>query len=94
MHFSDINELQFRKERHTLVCISKTFTNIVDSLFLKNAWLPKIFFGFHFITLVKEARKGFLAERPRVSHTRNSNSCSRQLVIQNGSPEIKKKKHR
>ena len=30
MHFSEIIELQFGKERHTLLCILKPFTNIVD----------------------------------------------------------------
>ena len=43
MHFSEIIKLQFEKERHTLLCILKLFTNIIhDSL--KNAWLPPIFF--------------------------------------------------
>ena len=32
----------------------------------------------------------FSAERARVSHKRNSKSCSRQLTIKNGSPEINK----
>ena len=30
MHFSEIIELQFGKERHTLLCILKLFTIIVD----------------------------------------------------------------
>ena len=30
MHFSEIIKLQFGKKRHTLLCISKLFTNIVD----------------------------------------------------------------
>ena len=30
MHFSEIIELKFGKERHTLLCILKLFTNIVD----------------------------------------------------------------
>ena len=30
MHFSEIIKLQFGNERHTLLCISKLFTNIVD----------------------------------------------------------------
>ena len=30
MHFSDIIKLQFGKERHTVLCILKLFTNIVD----------------------------------------------------------------
>ena len=29
-HFSEIFKLQFGKERHTLLCILKHFTNIVD----------------------------------------------------------------
>ena len=29
-HFSEISKLQFGKERHTLLCILKFFTNIVD----------------------------------------------------------------
>ena len=29
-HFSEIIKLQFGKERHTLLCILKLFTNIVD----------------------------------------------------------------
>ena len=46
MHSSEIIELQFGKEGHTLLCILKLFTNIFDelSLSLKNAWLPPIFF--------------------------------------------------
>ena len=35
---------QFEKERHTLLCILKLFTNIIHQLSLKNAWLPPIFF--------------------------------------------------
>ena len=30
MHFSEIIKLQVGKERHTLLCISKVFTNTVD----------------------------------------------------------------
>ena len=30
MHFSEIFRLQFGKEYHTLLCILKLFTNIVD----------------------------------------------------------------
>ena len=30
MHFSEIIKLQFGKERHTLLCTLKLFTNIVD----------------------------------------------------------------
>ena len=44
MHISEITKLQFGKERHTLLCISQLFTNIVDLLSLKNTWLPPIFF--------------------------------------------------
>ena len=43
-HFSEIIKLQFGKERHTLLCILKLFTNIVNQLSSKNAWLPPIFF--------------------------------------------------
>ena len=32
------------KERHTLLCILKLFTDIIHELSLKNAWLPPIFF--------------------------------------------------
>ena len=44
MHFSEIIKFQFEKERHTVLCILKLFTNIIHELFLKNAWLPPIFF--------------------------------------------------
>ena len=44
MHFLEILKLQFGKERHTLLCILKLFTNIIQELSLKNAWLPPIFF--------------------------------------------------
>ena len=30
MHYSEIIKLQFGKGRHTLLCILKLFTNIVD----------------------------------------------------------------
>ena len=43
MHSLEIIKLQFEKERHTLLCILKLFTNIVHQLSLKNAWLPPIF---------------------------------------------------
>ena len=43
MHFWKIIKLQFEKERHTLLCILKLFTDIIHELFLKNAWLPPIF---------------------------------------------------
>ena len=49
-HFSEIIKLQFGKERHTLLCILKLFTNIVHYLSSKNAWLPPVFFS---ITLVE-----------------------------------------
>ena len=51
MHF-EIIKLQFEKERHTLLCILKIFTNIIHELCLKNAWLPPISF-LNSITLVK-----------------------------------------
>ena len=43
MHFSEIIKFQFEKERHTLLCILKHFTNIIHELSLKHAWLPPIF---------------------------------------------------
>ena len=33
-HFSEIMKLQFGKERHTLLCILKLFTKIVDEYYL------------------------------------------------------------
>ena len=48
MHFSEIIKIQFGKERHTLPCILKRLLInlflLLDSLSLKNAWLPPIFF--------------------------------------------------
>ena len=44
MHFLEIIKLQFEKERHTLLCILKLFTDIIHELSLKNAWLPLVFF--------------------------------------------------
>ena len=44
MHSLVIIELQFEKERHTLLCILEIFTNIVHELSSKNALLPPIFF--------------------------------------------------
>ena len=44
MHFLEIIKIQFEKERHTLLCILKLFTDIIHKLSLKNAWLPLIFF--------------------------------------------------
>ena len=44
MHFSEIIKFQFEKERHTLLCILKLFTNTIHELSLKYAWLPPIFF--------------------------------------------------
>ena len=44
MHSLEIIELQFEKERHTLLCILELFTNIVHVLSSKNAWLSPIFF--------------------------------------------------
>ena len=43
MHSLEAIELQFEKERHTLLCILELYTNIVHELSLKNAWLPPIF---------------------------------------------------
>ena len=37
MHSLEIIELQFEKERHTLLCM-ELFTNIVHVLSSKNAW--------------------------------------------------------
>ena len=37
-------KLQLEKERHTLLCILKLFTDNIHVLSLKNAWLPPIFF--------------------------------------------------
>ena len=48
MHVCEIIKLQFAKERHTLPCILKLFTNIIHQLSLKNAWLSPIsFFDFN-----------------------------------------------
>ena len=44
MHSLETIELQFEKERHTLLCILELQTNIVHELSLKNAWLRPIFF--------------------------------------------------
>ena len=44
MHFWEIIKLQFEKERPTLLCILKLFTDIIQELSLKNAWFPPIFF--------------------------------------------------
>ena len=44
MHSLEIIELQFEKERYTMLCILELYTNIVHELSLKNAWLPPIFF--------------------------------------------------
>ena len=44
MHSLEIIELQFEKERHTLLCILELYTNIVHELSLKNACLPPILF--------------------------------------------------
>ena len=43
-HFSEIIKLQFGKERYTLLCILKLFTNFIDCLSSKNVWLPPGFF--------------------------------------------------
>ena len=37
MHSLEITNLQFEKERHTLLCILELFANIVPELSLKNA---------------------------------------------------------
>ena len=44
MHFGEISKLRLEKERHTLLCILKPFTNIIYQLSLTNAWLPPSFF--------------------------------------------------
>ena len=44
MYSLEIIELQFEKERRTLLCILELYTNIVHEVSLKNAWLPPIFF--------------------------------------------------
>ena len=44
MHFFEMITLQFEKERYTLLCILKLFTNIIHELSLKNARLPPVFF--------------------------------------------------
>ena len=44
MDYLEVIELQFEKERHTLLCISELYTNIVHEFCLKNALLPPIFF--------------------------------------------------
>jgi len=43
MHFLEVIN-QFEKERHTLCCILKLFTDIIHQLSLKNVRLPPIFF--------------------------------------------------
>ena len=44
MHFLEIIKLQFERERHTLLCILKLFTDTIHELSLKNGLLPPIFF--------------------------------------------------
>ena len=44
MHFSKIIKLQLGKEHDTFLSFLKLFTNIVDYLSVKNAWLTPIFF--------------------------------------------------
>ena len=47
MHSLELIELQFEKERHTLLCILEPYRNIVHELSSKNSWLPPDFlFGF------------------------------------------------
>ena len=38
MDFWELIKLQFEKERRTLLCILKLFTDIIRELSLKNAW--------------------------------------------------------
>ena len=52
MHFREIIKLQFEKERRTLFCILKLFTDVIQELSLKNAWLPQCSFSIS-IGLVK-----------------------------------------
>ena len=52
MHFWEIINLQFGKERHTLLCILELYTNIVHKLSFKNACYPQFSFWIS-ITLVK-----------------------------------------
>ena len=44
VHFLEIIKLQCEKERCTLLCNLKLFTNIIHELSLKNAWSPPLFF--------------------------------------------------
>ena len=44
MHSLEIIELQFEKERHTLLCILEQYTSIVHELSLENACYPKCSF--------------------------------------------------
>ena len=44
MHSLEIIELQFEKERHTLLCILELFTNIVHELSSKMRVYPKFSF--------------------------------------------------
>ena len=39
----NVRTVECEKERHTLLCILKLFTDIIHELSLKNAWLPPIF---------------------------------------------------
>ena len=52
MHSLGIIELQFEKERHTLLCILELFTNIVHELSLNMHGYPQFSFWIS-ITLVK-----------------------------------------
>ena len=52
MHFSEIIKLQLGKERHTLLCILKHFTNIVDYYLRKMRGYPQFSFWI-LITLLK-----------------------------------------
>ena len=47
MHSLEIIELQFEKERQTLLCILELYTNIVHELSLKKCVVtPNFLFGF------------------------------------------------
>ena len=71
-HFFEIIKLPFGKERHTLLCILKLFTNIVDYLSLKNAWLPQFSFWISII-LVNICFSRTLINQAKIS----LNYCSR-----------------
>ena len=66
MHFLEIIKLQFEKERHTLLCILKLFTDIIHELSLKNAWLPQFSFWIS-IVLVKIYISCIVTHRGKIS---------------------------